>query len=99
MELTKEDFILVTVLDGRKVLALRPDYFDEQPIEEVVKEAMEEKKEVEISIGVSQMEDTEIKEANIEVVKPEPTEEELAEIEKQKLIEEKKAELAKLLEE
>ena len=99
MELKKEDFILVTVLDGRKVLALRPDYFKEKPIEEVVKEAMEEKKEVEISIGVSQMEDTEIKEANIEVVKPEPTEEELAEIEKQKLIEEKKAELAKLLEE
>ena len=45
MELKKEDFILITALDGKKVYGLRPDYFKEQPVEEVVKEAMEEKKE------------------------------------------------------
>ena len=74
MEFKKEDFILVTVLDGRKVLGLRPDYFKDKPIQEVVKEAMEEKKEVEIII---------------EPKEPEPSEEELAEIEKEK----KRAEL------
>ena len=68
----KEDFILVTVLDGKKVYGLRPDYFKEKPMEEMVKEAMEEKKEVEIIIEP---------EPEIEVPIPEPTEEELAELE------------------
>ena len=79
MELKEEDFLLITALDGVKALALRPDYFDDKPVVEQVKEAMEQKLTVEI----------------VEV--PEPTEEELAEIKKQKLIEEKQAELAKLL--
>ena len=77
MELKKEDFILVTALNGQKVLALRPDYFDApigSPILSAVAEAMEEKKEVEIEIPIPE---------------PELTEEELAEIEKEK----KKAEL------
>ena len=81
----KEDFILVTVLDGKKVFGLRPDYFKEKPVEEIVKEAMEEKKEVEIIIEP---------EPEIEVPIPEPTPEELAEIEKEK----KKAELKAQLE-
>ena len=72
--------MLLTGTNGQKFLALKPNYFAKKTMEEVVKEAMEEKKEVEI------------------VIEPEPvpTEEELAEIKKQKLIEEKKAELAEL---
>lgn len=65
--------MLVTALNGVKVLALRPDYFSEivaESVVEVVEEVIEEAK---------------------------PSEEELAEIAKQKLIEEKKAELAKLI--
>ena len=77
MDLKKEDFILVTVLDGRKVLALRPDYFKDkapigEPLMDAVKEVFETKKAKEI-----------------EIPEPEPTEEELAEIEKEK----RKAEL------
>ena len=79
MELKKKDFILITALDGVKVLGLRPDYFDDKPVEEQVKEAFEKKITVEI----------------VEI--PGPTEEELAEIAKQKLIKEKQAELEKLL--
>ena len=81
----KEDFILIQALDGKKVFGLRPDYFKEKPVEEIVKEAMEEKKEVEIIIEP---------EPEIEVPIPEPTPEELAEIEKEK----KKAELKAQLE-
>ena len=67
------------------MLALRPDYFKDKPIEEVVKEAMEEKKEVEIEIPLKSINEV-MKEA-IDL-KP-PTPEELAEIEKEK----KRAEL------
>lgn len=44
----KEDFILVTALNGVKVLALRPDYFDDKTVEEQVKEVFEKKTVVEI---------------------------------------------------
>jgi len=71
--------MLITALDGQKVLGLRPDYFDDKTIKEQIKEGFEKRIEVEI----------------VEV--PGPTEEELAEIAKQKVIEEKKAELAELL--
>ena len=74
--------MMLTSLEGRKFLALRPDHFTKvKPIEEVVKEAMEEKKEVEIII--------EPEPEPVVIPEPEPTEEELAEIEKEK----KKAEL------
>ncbi len=75
----KEDFILVTVLDGQKVLALRPDYFDEKPvtIEEKIKEVFETKEA-----------------KDIEMPPPEsgPTEEELAEIERLRKIDVLKSE-------
>lgn len=48
MELRKEDFILVTALNGVKVLALRPDYFDNKPIEQQFKEVFEKKIDLEI---------------------------------------------------
>lgn len=74
----------MTVLNGQKVLALRPDYFKEKPVEEVVSKAMEEKATVEII------------EELVEELKPvpEPTEEEPAEIEKQQKIAKLEAELA-----
>ena len=79
-ELKKEDFILITALNGVKVLALRPDYFDQFiNKEDLVKEAFEKKIAVEI----------------VEV--PSPSKEELAEIAKQKKIEEKKAKLREQL--
>ncbi len=84
MELKKEDFILITALDGKKVYGLRPDYFKEQPVEEVVKEAMEEKKEVEIIIEPEPKPE------------PPPEVEDPAEIIKKKEIEELKAKLAEL---
>ena len=87
MELNKEDFKLLLDINNKKFLGLRHDYFTNPnalpSVSEVVKEAMEEKKEVEIIVEPE----------------PEPTKEELAEIKKQKLIEKKKAELSKLLEE
>jgi len=86
MEFKKKDFILVTVLDGQKVLGLRPDYFDDKaPIGEAlnmedVAEALDELKTVD--------------EVIIAAVKLKlPTEEELAEIEKEK----KRAELKEAL--
>ena len=85
MELKKEDFILITALDGKKVYGLRPDYFKEKPVEEVVKEAMEEKKEVEIVIIEPEPKP-----------EPPPEVEDPAEIIKKKEIEELKAKLAAL---
>ena len=48
MEMKKEDFILVTALNGVKVLGLRPDYFDDKSVADQVKEVFEKKIEVEI---------------------------------------------------
>ena len=81
---------------------MRPDYFKDKPIEEVVKEAMEEKKEVEIIIEeepvptVEELAEQEPKKEIKITIEPEPipTEEEFAEIEKEK----KKAELKAQLE-
>lgn len=81
MELKKEDFIRIR-WKGIDCYALRPDYFGEpEPI--TVKEQIKEAFEKKIEIEIVEI--------------PGPTEEELAEIAKNKLIEEKKTELAKLL--
>ena len=92
MELKREDFLLITALDGQKVLGLRPDYFDEKPIEVVIKEVMEEKETVEIIID-RKAESLE----KARAAKAAKKEAELVEIEKENLIEEKKAELAELM--
>ncbi len=88
MEYKKEDYQLLLDINNKKFYGLRHDYFDEKPVKEIVKEAMEEKKEVEIEIPAV----NEIIKKAVDV-KP-PTEEELAEIEKEK----KKAELKAQLE-
>ena len=84
----KEDFILVTALNGVKVLGLRPDYFKGEIIVEEPVFTKEERESQEPPKAPIKIEIVEI---------PGPTEEELAEIAKQKLIREKQAELAKLL--
>ncbi len=89
MELNKKDFILVTAINGQKVLGLRPDYFTGRApigeplgiigaaVGEVISEVFETKEAKEIVI----------------IPNPEPTAEELAEIEKEK----KRAELTAAL--
>ena len=71
---------------------MRPDYFKEKPIEEVVKEAMEEKKEVEIIIDDAEALEQAKADAAAKLLH-EKEEAELAEIEKEK----KKAELLEQL--
>ena len=80
MELNKEDFILVTALNGVKGYLLKPSYFDKKRIQEIIKEVFETKEAKEIEI----------------IIEPEPTEEELAEIEKLKKREELEAKLKAL---
>lgn len=106
MDLKKEDFILVTVLDGRKVLALRPDYFDEKPlgpIGKIMKEVFENKKAKEVEIIPEPKKDNADALAKAraakaakkaaeeeEIAKHLKMEAELAEIEKKELIEKEK---------
>ncbi|KKM02289.1 hypothetical protein LCGC14_1785890 [marine sediment metagenome] len=97
----KEDFILVTALNGVKVLGLRPDYFKGEAITEpsriIITGAIADPG-APTTHSLDQVKEVFEKKIEVEIVEiPGPTEEELAEIAKQKLIEEKKAELAKLL--
>ncbi len=88
----KEDFILVTALNGVKGYLLRPDYFDDK------KGSILKAMSVLGKVVADQVNEVFEKKIEVEIVEiPGPTEEELAEIAKQKLIEEKEAELAKLL--
>jgi NDP-sugar pyrophosphorylase family protein len=80
MEFKEDDFVLMRNFQDQEFLALKKDYFKDKPLEEVIEEAMEEKKEVEIIVEPE----------------PEPSEEELAEIAKQKEIAELKAKLEAL---